>query len=322
MYNVAKYIDKCIVSVLKQNYDNIELILVDDGSMDQSFEICKTYANKDKRVKLLHQNNSGVSVARNNGLKHSTGHYIVFVDSDDYLLPGAITHLYANVSQTKCELVCGSYQMQKTRNRIKEICYSDMIYKDEDYDNNFINITRNIANAPWAKLFDAEIIRKNNICFPEKIPYAEDTIFLIRYCRCIRSVAVSSEVLYNYNFTDCNSAMNKFYPNLYQFFCVVLNEKRIFFSEREKKNIYNSIRLDEEEYYFEWCLKHYILHTKGDDLRLLIANAAVALLGVNAQSKYQRDILNQDWDIIIKKWKKEHRKEVIINNIKKIMQIK
>ena len=321
VYNAEKYIGRCITSIVDQDYSDFELILVDDGSKDESSKICSVFADRDNRVKVIHQNNCGVSVARNVGIKKSTGNYIIFVDADDYLLPGAITDLYNNMLQTKCELVCGSYKMQKTRERMKVISYHDAVYKNEDYDNNFIDILRKIANAPWGKVFDANIIRKNNISFPERIPYAEDTIFLIRYCRCIRSLSVCSEVLYNYNFTDSNSAMRKSYPNLYIYFYLVLKEKEQFFRERKKMDFYNSMRSDEEEYYFEWCMKHYILHSKDDISKKLIENAASALLHNNTSDKYQKFVLEQDWEGLIKKWKKEHWKEILTNKLKRFMNI-
>lgn len=321
VYNAETYIDKCIVSVINQNYDNIELILVDDGSKDNSIKVCTTYATRDKRIKLIHQENLGVSAARNNGIKNSMGDFIVFVDADDYLLPCAITNLYNNMLQTRCELVCGSYQMKKTRNRVEVISYHKAVYKNKDYIENLIDILNKVANAPWGKLFNAEIIRQNHIVFPEGIPYAEDTIFLLRYCRYISSLSICSEILYNYNFTDSNSAMKKFYPDLYRYFSLVLKEKENFFSEKKEEKLYASIRPYEEEYYFEWCSKHYILHTKGDNLKSLITNAALTLLCNGASGKYKKYILDQNLDIFIKKWKKEHWKEILTYNLKKLMKI-
>ena len=85
MYNSEKYLDECISSILSQDYKNIELILVDDGSTDGTLKKAKEYENKDGRVKVIHQKNSGVSTARNNGIKKSKGTYITFVDSDDFI---------------------------------------------------------------------------------------------------------------------------------------------------------------------------------------------------------------------------------------------
>ena len=87
VYNVEKYLSRCIESVLNQTYRNLEIIIVDDGSTDDSLNICRRYEKKDKRIKVIHQDNGGLSSARNKGLMNSTGEYISFVDSDDWLHP-------------------------------------------------------------------------------------------------------------------------------------------------------------------------------------------------------------------------------------------
>ena len=85
VYNVEQYIEKCVESILRQNYKNIEIILVDDGSTDLSGDICDAYGKKDTRVKVIHKSNGGLSSARNTGLKIASGEYISYVDSDDYV---------------------------------------------------------------------------------------------------------------------------------------------------------------------------------------------------------------------------------------------
>lgn len=321
VYNAKMYIIQCILSISKQEYNNFEVILVDDGSKDGSSKICDDWAEKDHRFKVIHQTNLGVSIARNVGIDNSTGDYIVFVDADDFLLPCALKSLYDNMVQTKTQLVCGSYQMQKTRNRLKVITYQDAVYKENEFDENFVYILRDIANAPWGKLFDAQIIRKRNIRFPERVKYGEDSVFLIRYCRYIDSLSICSDILYNYNFTDSNSAMKKFYPTLYQYFYLALEEKEKFFEEREKLDLYNSIRSDEEQYYFERCLRHYILRAKYSVAKSLIASAASTLLHNDASCKYQKYVAEKDWGGLIRNWKKENWQEVFINSIKSIMNI-
>ena len=87
IYNVEKYIDRCIKSIVNQTYKNLEIILINDGSLDKSGQICDTWESKDNRIKVIHQMNSGVSVARNTGLENATGEYVTFVDSDDYIEP-------------------------------------------------------------------------------------------------------------------------------------------------------------------------------------------------------------------------------------------
>ena len=108
VYNVETYIHKCIGSVLAQTYRNIEVILVDDGSPDNSGIICDEYAKKDKRVIVIHKKNGGLSDARNAGIDAATGDYIVFVDSDDYIAPDMIEKLYETQKRNNADItVCG-----------------------------------------------------------------------------------------------------------------------------------------------------------------------------------------------------------------------
>ncbi|MDQ1143763.1 glycosyltransferase involved in cell wall biosynthesis [Bacillus sp. SORGH_AS 510] len=93
IYNVEKFLSKCIETIINQSYKNLEIILVDDGSPDRSGEICDEYAAKDKRIKVIHQKNSGVSSARNAGINAATGDYVCFADGDDYLMPDYVEYL-------------------------------------------------------------------------------------------------------------------------------------------------------------------------------------------------------------------------------------
>ena len=105
VYNVEKYIEKCLDSVLAQSYDNLEILLIDDGSTDKSGAICAEYAGKDKRIHLIRQKNQGVSVARNVGLKKAQGRWIAFVDSDDYIESGYIEILLNNAEEKNADVV-------------------------------------------------------------------------------------------------------------------------------------------------------------------------------------------------------------------------
>lgn len=94
IYNVQQYLKRCLDSVIKQKYENLEIILVNDGSTDNSLEIAKEYENKDERIKLISQSNKGLSGARNTGLEYATGDYITFIDSDDYVTPDYVSYMY------------------------------------------------------------------------------------------------------------------------------------------------------------------------------------------------------------------------------------
>ena len=115
VYNTEKYIEKCVMSILNQTYKNLEIILIDDGSTDNSPQICDSLAKKDNRITVIHQPNGGVSSARNIGLDNTHGDYITFVDSDDYIEPNMIEFLSENIGDTNIAM-CGYTSVDENGN--------------------------------------------------------------------------------------------------------------------------------------------------------------------------------------------------------------
>ena len=109
VYNVEKYVAECIESIIKQTYQNLEILLIDDGSTDNSGKICDKYAEKDKRIKIIHKENGGVSSARNLGLDLAQGEYIAFIDSDDFVSNKYIESLYSAIEHKDAEIVLSKY---------------------------------------------------------------------------------------------------------------------------------------------------------------------------------------------------------------------
>lgn len=105
VYNVGKYVEKCIVSILNQSFTNFELIIIDDGSTDDSYNICKKYVQKDKRIRLIHKNNTGLVPSWKLGVKESHSEYIVFIDSDDYIEKDYLKELYDCYKKYKVQIV-------------------------------------------------------------------------------------------------------------------------------------------------------------------------------------------------------------------------
>lgn len=105
IYNVERYLDRCINSMVNQSYQNIEIILVDDGSKDRCFEICDSWKSKDDRIRVIHKCNEGLGMARNTGIKNASGHYICFFDSDDYLRLDAIELAVTSANKYNSEIV-------------------------------------------------------------------------------------------------------------------------------------------------------------------------------------------------------------------------
>lgn len=194
VYNVASFVGTSINSVLNQSYENWELIIVDDGSTDDSFQICSTLAKSDHRIKLLQQKNSGVSSARNRGLKEANGDFILFLDSDDELYPQTIKHCiesllsYDDVVQFSYESINESGESLQTYS-LKEGSYSS------------INDYHRSANYPytiWGFLIPRVLIAHEGIYFSDELSYGEDQEFIIRVLLSANRILVLPEALYRY----------------------------------------------------------------------------------------------------------------------------
>lgn len=168
IYNVEMYLEKCIDSVLKQTYKNIEIILVNDGSTDNCKKMCDDFSKLDSRIKVFHKENGGLSDARNYGINNATGDYITFIDSDDYVKKDFIEKLYNAITTNKCDIaICGHEDLYP--DRIKRYAFSEkyvnekvmgkeetlkhMLYKD-GYD-----------VSAWAKLYKRSLF--DEVLFPK-----------------------------------------------------------------------------------------------------------------------------------------------------------
>lgn len=173
-YNSDKVLENCIDSLLKQTYSNLEIIVVDDGSTDQTEQLLKNYNLKYKSLIYIKQNNSGVSNARNTGIKMATGDYIFFIDSDDTIDSNVIEKL---VLCKKNNVLISVNHCIYNENTKKKYVYEKKYYTREELVKNILN--GKILGVVWGYLFDADIIKKMK--FDEKTFYLEDTLFLIEY---------------------------------------------------------------------------------------------------------------------------------------------
>lgn len=169
IYKVEKYLDECIKSVVNQTYDNLEIILVDDGSPDSCPVICDEWASKDSRIKVIHKENGGVSSSRNAGLDVSSGEYIMFVDSDDTIHPKMVEILYKVLVQEKCDISMCNWKKVSDITSPNNAYYSSDKFKITSFegDNVFallFNSNLPLISALWAKLYKSEFFK--NIRFP------------------------------------------------------------------------------------------------------------------------------------------------------------
>ena len=166
VYNVQKYLDKCIESMLKQTYTNIEIVLVDDGSTDGSASICDKYAADDERVVVVHKKNGGQSDARNVGLEKSTGEYICWVDGDDCIEENMIELLHKNLVDNNADIsICNYHSRYESDNRkCKDITVKDGIWTRADFWNNYYNENQYYCVVLWNKMFKKSLFM--DIYFP------------------------------------------------------------------------------------------------------------------------------------------------------------
>lgn len=195
IYNVKPYLSRCIESIINQDYKKLEIILVDDGSTDKSGNICDEYAKKDKRIIVIHQENQGLSCARNNGTRISKGKYIAYIDSDDYIELDYISYLYKLIKDNKADISACAHNKHR---------YIETVYeKDELYP---ALLTSKIAFSAWSKLIKASIMKDNNIYFPVNEIY-EDQKWIYYLLEHTNRVVISSESKYHYTYRQ-NSIFN------------------------------------------------------------------------------------------------------------------
>lgn len=199
VYNAEKFLDKCIESILSQTFTDFEAILVNDGSTDKSGEICDIWAQKDSRIKVIHQQNSGVSVARNNGISAAKGEYIAFVDSDDSINCDYLKLLYSNIDGH--DLAVGATCMHIIReNKQQILAVSDKSYTLWQFKKDMRHTFQGqYINSPVNKLFKTDIIKNNNLTFDPSMNLGEDCVFCLSYMENCSKVKCFSDIIYNYN---------------------------------------------------------------------------------------------------------------------------
>ena len=198
VYNSEEYLDRCLHSVLDQEFPLYEVILVDDGSTDSSPLICDRYSSTDPRFITIHQENKGVSAARNAGINMAQGEYVMFLDSDDVLLPYALDAMIENLAGE--DVVIGGYGTFVNDVPSREVKpFMTASYKGHDYprffENNLIPNCE-MLDAPWAKLFRFKVIK--DIRFNEDLNYAEDKLFVFQVLSKCDSIMTVSQAVYGY----------------------------------------------------------------------------------------------------------------------------
>lgn len=204
VYNAAKYLDACVASILCQTYGNIQVILVDDGSIDGSGGLCDTWAARDSRIQVIHQTNGGVSTARNRGLEAAEGEWLEFVDADDWLEKDAVEHLLNLVQENHAQMAIFNYRsvsFDETPDSLRKTAAdraikSGVLSTKDALD--CILAYSGVKGYVWNKFFSRTLIERENLRFDSNISMCEDLLFNVEYASLSTMTVSTNACLYNY----------------------------------------------------------------------------------------------------------------------------
>lgn len=308
IYNVEKYVEECIHSILGQTYKNLEIILIDDGTTDSSGILCEQLEKKDARVILIRTTNKGVSAARNIGIKKASGKFILFVDSDDYLLKNSIENMAA--SSREVDLVVGAiiyrndYKVFKRNqfflnNQLKDET-TEVLLIEEYLHCMSKNMTDPYFGAPYCKLFKASIIKDNGIYFEEGVAFAEDFCFNLKYLQYAERIGKVDLPVYVYRKNLCGSLSRVKYDYHY-----MTNRWKLLCHEYGKLYMKNSI---------EDCYEHVVKRAYRYVLNSLVGRERIerqekilrefASVNLCLNCKENHKILNKEFSLLrsVKLW--------------------
>lgn len=229
IYNVEKFLTKCVNSIVNQTYKNLEIILVDDGSPDNCPKMCDEWAGKDSRIKVVHKKNEGLGFARNTGIDNANGKYIMFFDSDDYIDVTLVEKCIAAKNENDADLVWFSMSDVNEDGEVLSSSESNTttFYSDNDkvidkllpelmsHDYR-LGTPSNFAFSAWSGMFSMDIIRKHNLKFPsEREIISEDTYFLLQYFNFADRVVTLDEILY-FHYINTASLTTTYRPDRQQ----------------------------------------------------------------------------------------------------------
>ena len=247
IYNVERYLANCLDSILAQSYSNLEIILINDGSTDKSGDICNKYARENRSVFIKHQENAGVSVARNNGMQQAKGDYVTFVDGDDWLEANAIEVMVRELEASGADCIRTSYSVAKNK---KTIAPSNEHIKTGIVDGSQLEtlrydvITGNIRCYSWLLAIKTSVLRSHSITFPKGISMMEDMWFYSDMLQHIKSIYLSDKITYNYAIhgQSATTSINGFEEKIDSILKVNKHVTQKGFSSSQCKNI-NAVHL-------------------------------------------------------------------------------
>lgn len=315
VYNTEKYLKDCLESIIEQTYENLELILINDGSTDKSLDICKEFEKNDSRVVLKSIENSGVSTARNIGIGIACGEYVMFVDSDDWIERKNLEIAVQNIEDTGSEIAIWSYfknyvnkemrlslipgeDREFSNEREKEILYLKSIYANIEKQTNTEDVS---AGTVMCKLYKRELLESNDIKFNPELIRAEDVVFALNAFSKAEKICYFNEYLYHYRINDssiCNSF--RFIPDTKTPFNLLLEEMNEFYLKtHNKRSIGEAINCRTIQVLL-WHLKYHYFHSAKKTNIFKVKSEVKDLI---TKEPYKSAIKNIDTNLIPKQEK-------------------
>lgn len=292
VYNSEKSLHRCIDSILKNKNVFFEIILIDDGSEDNSHNICRMYSEKYDNIKFYSQENMGVSAARNKGITFSTQKYILFIDSDDYIAENMLEILYKKMDNKESEIVFFGYNVVKNKeiisNNLPDIVESNEMNLSEYV---YYLVNNDIFGYQCTKLYNSKIIKENKLCLKENFSLCEDLIFTCEYIKKCSKIDIINLPLYNYVQSTSDTLSKKRRSNLFEiqsYICEYMYE------------FYKDINMD-ERYLSELIFKRCCLG--------IIETIRNTKLSINGISTYYK-ILSGFMYNIFKRYYKRYKKMI------------
>lgn len=226
IYNMEKYLPQCLDSIVMQRMKNLEVLLINDGSTDRSAHICQEYADRDKRIKVIHKSNGGVAAARNTGLDLATGNYIGFIDPDDWIEPEMYESMHAKLSVSKYSICLCNYSKDDKRSRSIKLLKikKDHLNKQEVIDDiiaNMIGIEdlmpkyTYIMGCVWRCLYKKEFIDTYHLRFKEGLSIMEDLVFNVEALLKADGLCIDRGPWYHYR-RNPKSILHSYNPNMWE----------------------------------------------------------------------------------------------------------
>ena len=300
IYNVSQYLNECIQSVVNQSYKDFECVLIDDGSSDGCEMICDQWAQKDSRIKVIHQSNQGVSKARNRGIAEAQGEYIIFIDSDDWIDPNYLNELFQPIEKYNVDLVVCGLQQQYNNGTFQNYSYKTGIIKiEKQFTNEFTDINKQfLLFGPVIKLYRKSIIQKHNIHFPPEYTYGEDLLFNYSYLEYVKAIYIVDQCLYHYRIIGSGTLSSIKRINQFEIDYAQWNILKNFFY---RKNLWNDYSISYLYHRLWWCMYDAILSfpkpLKGKSIKckLQYIKQIVSITEVKQLPQYIKDIHVPQW---------------------------